>query len=240
MKVAILGMGEVGRALCELYKENKIIPITKDIKDKTKFKNISVLNICIPYNKNFIKNVSKEILNSNSKLTIIHSTVSIGTTEKIKKLTSKNIVHSPIIGSHPFLKDSLKKFTKYIGSSDKESIRLTKTHYNKLRLKYKTISSSKATEIAKLLCTSYYGLCIIWHDYMNDICKKNNIDFSFIKEWNDNYNIGYKEFNLSKYNRPVLDSPKSKKIGGHCVIPNAKLLNGKHPNILIKEILKFQ
>lgn len=239
MKVGILGHGEIGKALHELYKDAKIVPIIRDLKHKKPFDNLNVLNICIPYSNDFGIIVQNKILETNAKLTIIHSTVPIGTTKNIKKNLTHHIIHSPVIGSHPFIKKSLTTFIKFIGSSDHKAIRLAQQHYKLLGIKNKVINSSDSTEAAKLLCTTYYGLCIAWHDYMKFICDEHEIDFSIIKEWNNNYNEGYKKLKLSKYNRPILDHPNGK-IGGHCVIPNAELLNKQHPNNIIKEILKLK
>ena len=240
MKNIVLGVGEVGGALLALYKENKIKVFGKDINDHQVYKNINVLNICIPYDQNFIKNVVDQIKKLNPKLTIIHSTVPIGTTQKIKNLIDVEVAHSPVIGSHPFLKKSLKTFTKYVGVDNKKTFLKAKKHFKQLKIKTKYASSFSHTETAKLLCTTYYGICIAWHYYMNEICKKYNIDFSFIQKWNKNYNKGYLKNKFKKYNRPVLYPPLFKKIGGHCVIPNAELLNKFDSNPFIKEILNFK
>lgn len=240
MKNIILGVGEVGKALYSLYKEKQIKVIKKDLNDKKNINNVSILNICIPYTNDFLKIVVNEINKLNPKLTIIHSTVPIGTSKKIQKETKAHIVHSPVVGSHPFLKKSLKTFVKYIGTDDLTAYLIAKEHFKKLGIKHQFVESFNATEAAKLLCTSYYGLCIAWHDYINQICKANNINFSFIKEWNENYNKGYVKNNGKKYNRPVLDPPLDHKIGGHCVIPNAELLYKHFPNPLLQQILTFK
>jgi UDP-N-acetyl-D-mannosaminuronate dehydrogenase len=237
MNIEIFGVGEVGSALLCLYKEQKLKVFVKDIDIDKSSDSIDVLNVCIPYNKFFIKNVIKEINQKKPKLTIIHSTIPIGTSKKIKQKINSHLVHSPVIGSHPFLKKSLKTFVKYIGSDDKNSLNLAKKHFQKLKIKTKCIKSFEFTEMAKLFCTSYYGLCIAWHHYMYNICKQNNIDFSLIKEWNKNYNKGYKN---TKYVRPVLDAPENGKIGGHCIIPNAFLLNDQYPDDILNQILKLK
>ena len=68
MKVGILGMGEVGKSLFSLYIDNGITPLKKDIKNKKEMGSLSILNICIPYNKNFIQNVVNEISKTNPEL----------------------------------------------------------------------------------------------------------------------------------------------------------------------------
>ena len=39
-------------------------------------------------------------------------------------------------------------------------------------IKTKLVYPSKTSELAKLFCTTYYGLCIAWHGEMAKICKK--------------------------------------------------------------------
>lgn len=242
MKIGILGYGEVGKALDELYKENNIKTVKKDKTSDTNphFKGISVLNVCIPYDYNFINDITVEIERYNPELTIIHSTVPVGVSKRIAINSESNVVHSPVIGSHPFLKESLKAFVKYIGSNDKKALKLAKKHFKKLKIKTKSVNSFSETETAKLLCTSYYGMCIVWHDYINNVCKKNNTSFEFIKEWNLNYNKGYKKLGFEKFTRPILEAPQGGKIGGHCIIPNAKLLNNQFHHLLLDELLKYE
>jgi UDP-N-acetyl-D-mannosaminuronate dehydrogenase len=240
--VGILGGGEVGLSLAKIYKSAKQPFLIKDLKDKETLENISILDICIPYDKNFLSVVKKQIKKSKPKLTIIHSTVPIGTTQKLNKSLKEkfNIVHSPVIGNHPNLDVGIKTFFKYIGFDKLKAASLTVEHYESLKIKYYTIQNSKHTELAKLFCTTYYGICIAWHYEMNKIFENHNLDFSFIKNWTDNYNTGYKKLGSSQYNRPNLIPPKEKKIGGHCVIPNAELLNRNFNISFVKELLKYK
>jgi UDP-N-acetyl-D-mannosaminuronate dehydrogenase len=239
--IGIIGYGEVGKSLFSLYKEKNINPYIKDL-NINQFKNIDILNVCIPYYNNFVFDIVNEINKFNPKLTIIHSTIPIGTTRLIENNINKKckIVHSPIRGNHPKLKKSLKIFIKYIGSNSKKSSLLCKKHFKKLGIKSKLLNSTEHTEAFKLFCTTYYGLCIIWHNEMKKICEKFNLKFNLISKWNNSYNEGYLKLNQKKFNRPVLNPPLNNKIGGHCVMPNAKLLNNIFESNLIKEILKYE
>jgi UDP-glucose 6-dehydrogenase len=87
--IGILGYGEIGKSLFSLYKENNIIPYIKDL-NINQFNKIDILNVCIPYDKNFVIIISEEINKLNPKLIIVHSTVPIGTIRKIEKNISKN------------------------------------------------------------------------------------------------------------------------------------------------------
>jgi UDP-N-acetyl-D-mannosaminuronate dehydrogenase len=229
-KIGILGFGEVGQAIAKFYSAKRG---AKSI--KTRYKNYKIkdlnrndgldgvdfLHVCIPWNENFIKIVKREIAEIKPKLTIIHSTVPPGTTKKIGKMT----VHSPIRGIHPHLYKGIKTFVKYIGADNKKAGELAKKHLGSLGIKTKVFFPSVTTEIGKLLDTSYYGLCIAWHGEMEKICKKFGIDFEkAVTDFNKTYNDGYEKLGKKNFIRPVLYCPKPP-IGGHCVIPNAKILN---------------
>lgn len=239
MRVGILGLGEVGTALLKCYNDRKIEVYTKDVND-SEFPNLDVLNVCIPYTETFTRTVIRQIKSSTPDLVIIHSTVPPGTTNQIDAANVCSVVHSPIRGSHPDLSKSLTTFIKYIGANTKISATKTEEHYKLLGIPHRTVKNTVTTEIAKLLCTSYYGVCIAWHDYMAEVCKASGIDVNFISEWNTTYNLGYQALDLSKYTRPLLQPPENKKIGGHCIVPNAELLNNVMPNAFLDILLKYR
>ena len=240
--IGILGYGEVGSSLCALYKLRGVVPVVKDEFDVVEFQKLDVLDICIPYTDNFVSIVKTEIINSNPSLVVIHSTIPIGTTKKLdaELFFEYSIVHSPIRGNHPNLTESLQTFVKYIGSNNPKASRLATNHFLELGLSFEVADSSEASEAAKLLCTTYYGLCIAWHNEIKKVCDKFNVSLDFIKNWNGTYNEGYESLGLKKFNRPILDPPQNKKIGGHCVVPNAELLDLAVESSLIKEIIKYK
>jgi UDP-N-acetyl-D-mannosaminuronate dehydrogenase len=241
INIGILGYGELGRAVAELYNNKQFKLTIKDINNNTELKDVSILNICIPYNKNFINTVNSAILQANPLLTIIHSTTLPGTTKRLQILQpNKYVVHSPIRGNHPNLNTAIKTFTKYIGSDTEQGFDLTYAHFKILGLSVKRFKNSYSTELAKLLCTSYYGVCIAWHNLAKNLCDENNLNYEEIMtEWNHSYNEGYKTMKMENVVRPVLYPPEQK-IGGHCVIPNAELLRCITDSPFIKEILNLK
>ena len=243
-KIGIIGYGEIGESLekCYLGRDFKIeiIDIHKNINTFTD--NIECLNICIPYTDKFIDIVSEYILKYNPKLTIIHSTVIPKTTQKIISKTKINkVVHSPVRGVHPKLYEGLKTFTKIIGGEDLEAVNLTKQHFDKLEIKYEVFKNSVATELAKILCTTYYGLCITFHYDIFKLCEKHNVPYEEVAtKWNTTYNEGYKKLGMYNVIRPVLYPPKEGKIGGHCVVPNADLCTKFFNSLCLEYILQLK
>ncbi|MFH1657173.1 MAG: hypothetical protein ABH919_01785 [bacterium] len=236
-KIGILGYGEVGRAIAKFYKNPKI----KDLNRDDRLNNVEVLHICVPGNNNFIEIAKKEIKEINPKLTIIHSTVEPFTTKKlIQSLPFKNraIVHSPIRGIHPHPYKGIKIFVKYIGAENEATGKLAKKHLESIGLKTKMFTPAVTTEIGKLFSTSYYGICIAWHREMKKICDKTKVDFEkAVTDFNKTYNEGYIKLGKKNVVRPVLYPPKGK-IGGHCVVPNAKILKQYSKNNIFDFIIE--
>ena len=231
-KIGIIGYGEVGKAIAKFYKKPKI----KDLNRDDGLTGVEILHICIPYTSDFVKIVKKEIKKIKPKLTIIHSTVAPGTTKKIGPMA----VHSPVRGIHPHLHKGIKTFVKYIGADSKKAGNMAKRHLENLGIKAKVFYPSTTTEIGKLLSTTYYGLCIAWHGEMKKICDKYKIDFDkAVTDFNQTYNQGYKKLGKENVIRPVLYPPKNG-IGGHCVVPNAKILNKYLNSKIINLILKYE
>jgi len=225
--ISIIGYGEIGQSLekCYLGKKFNVSILDTNKKIDTITENIDILNICIPYTNEFITIVSSYIKRYTPELTIIHSTVIPETTRTIIKNTNNNnIIHSPVRGVHPNLYEGLKTFTKCIGGENERAVQLTCNHYDDIELKYEIYENSIATELAKILCTTYYGICIAFHNDIHNLCKKYNVSYDDVAtKWNIAYNEGYTKLGMKNVVRPVLYPPKDGKIGGHCVVPNAKL-----------------
>lgn len=235
--ILVVGNGEIGKAILKLYNNNYNVDVIDINSSFVKIDNVDVMNICIPYGKDFVNIVKNYITKFNPELTIIHSTVLPGSTKKIK---TSNIVYSPVVGMHPNLYKSLKTFTKFIGANDSGSLKRVKRHFKKLKIKYKTFKNTKTVETSKIVSTLYYGMCIAFHNDVDLLCKKNNLPFEQIMtEWNTEYNKGYTALGKVNVVRPVLDSPKGK-IGGHCIINNAEIIKNYFKSDIIDYVLKLK
>ena len=235
-KIGILGYGEVGQAIAKFYKK----PFVKDLKRDDGLAGLDILNICIPYSDKFIKIAEKEIKKAKPKITIIHSTVAPGVTKNLAQKFNGMVVHSPVRGVHPNLYKGIKTFIKYIGADNKKAGQLAEKHLKGLGIKTKLFFPSCATELGKILDTTYYGLCIAWHGEMKEICNKFNVDFEkTVSDFNRTYNKGYKKLGMGNVVRPVLFPPKDI-IGGHCVISNAEILKKYFDSLAVDLIIKYR
>ena len=243
--IGIMGYGEVGQSLAEVYRETFFgQPLIKTLDKDELHDNMDVLNICIPLCDNFIDIVIKEIKRTNARLTIIHSTVPPYTTKEIRGRVNKDkedkvaVVHSPIRGVHPDLARSIKTFRKYIGVENHRDAKMALEHFRLMGLKRTGIRKPAViTEINKLISTTYYGVCIAYTDYVQKVLEKYKVDFETFEKFNESYNKGYRRMRMRKVCRPTLYPPQGK-ISGHCITQNAKLLQKCLDHKLIQSLLE--
>lgn len=226
----VLGLGEVGHPLFELLSDaypKQVVGYDNKLRKKKPKLSPTYLHICIPYSKNFLKIVRQYIEEFSPAATIIHSTVPIGTSDEL------NAIHSPVLGRHSSMKEDMKKFVKWFGGSGTDFI---VNHFNRAGFKTRAVPTSQETELLKLLCLAKYGAMLAFTQYQYELCRQHNVLFDHVLEWDRNYNSGTSE----KYHRPLLLPLLGEKIGGHCVIPNTKILNKEHPNQMLAEVLKYE
>lgn len=222
----IIGKGEVGCSLYRVLKKHHPIRI-RDREPLATNAKIRYLHICFPFSKNFIRYVKDYIEEYNPKITVIHSTVPMGTTRQC----GENAVHSPVRGTHPNLDKGLKTFIKYIGGKERREVA---NYFRKARIKTKAYKTPETTELLKILSTTYYAWNIIFCKEVKKICDKYGLNFDEVYTHpNKTYNNGYKKLGKGNVVRPILKSTKGK-IGGHCIIPNCHLLNAKITKIILK------
>lgn len=237
-KIGIVGYGEIGSSIAKVYNsfgnfDVRVVDPFLNFNDD--IEGVEILNICIPFIDNFVEVVKNYIEKSNPSYTIIHSTVSPGTT----KLIGGKVCHSPMRGLHPNLDLGMKTFLKYIGPEDAESAISYQTHLLELGIKSYICKDSKTTEYAKLLDTTYYGMCIAFHSDVAEMCEKEGVEFDEVMTlFNQSYNDGYITLGKTNVVRPVLYP--TKKIGGHCVVPNAKILKDFMDTKIINSILDYE
>ncbi|MCK9370403.1 hypothetical protein M0R04_10885 [Candidatus Dojkabacteria bacterium] len=213
----VIGKGEVGKAIAKIFKAD-----TFDIKNGgMEDGHYDVLHICFPYSETFILDVKKYDRIYSPDIIIVHSTVPIGTTRKL----GYKAVHSPVRGVHPNLEEGIRTFVKYIGATDTETGYEVTQLFEEYDLTPSSICDPEDTEAGKLLSTTYYGWNILFEKLVHKFCKDNSLDFDIVyTDFNNTYNDGYKELAMDYVVRPVLKHIEGE-IGGHCVIPNCKILD---------------
>lgn len=228
MKGIVIGLGEIGFSLYNALDnfDNQLVgyDISEgeiDLNDE-RFKNIDIMNICVPYSDKFIEIVKGYQKQLKPKYTVIHSTVPVGTTRKLKA------IHSPCTGIHPDLEISMKTFWKYLGGKNAGEVA---DYFRRAGMRVYITDKPETTELMKIMSTTMYGVDIEYTKEVKRQCDKYGVPFEFWTLWTENYNEGYKNLGHPEFARPNL-IPNFKKIGGHCVLPNAEILDSKFTKLL--------
>jgi len=241
--VLIVGLGEVGHALYDLFMESGEFDVygydvdkakTRTITGKIELsKKVDVMHICIPCVKQdkFIQATVEYIRKIKPKLTIIDSTVPPGTTQKICETTKASIVDSPIRGMHQNLetmKRDIRFWTKYVGGATSESAKAAKRHFEKLGLKVKILKGPAETELAKIFETTYRAWMIACFQEMHRISRSFGADFEEVVDM------------LADVHRVDLNKPLHfpDVIGGHCLTQNTELLLTVYDSEFLRLILE--
>lgn len=231
MSSLVIGMGEVGKGLFDVLTAHESVAALDKDPEVIGYK-INILHICFPYSDKFSEYVKKYIKLYNPELTIVYSTVPIGTCEKLK------VVHSPVEGKHPSIGLSIQNSARWLGSSDRKLLNKAEKLWKKF-VPVRRMESANFTEWLKLRSTSKYGINLVWTDYEDSVSKKLGMDYSAVRQFDLDYNQMYLRLGMPDYQRYILNPPNGK-IGGHCVRENAMLLNEDYPDDLLEMIVEMK
>ncbi len=214
MKHLVIGLGEVGLAVQKVFRCDGYDLLKKECEEA----HYDIIHVCFPYSDAFEKEVKEYQAIFTPRHTILHSTVPLGTSRKL------NALHSPIRGLHPNLYEGIMTFEKFIGGSQAS---LVAHEFRRHGLKIILCDKQEETEAMKLFDTQYYLECVRFVKRVKEFCTEHDLDFHAVYSMaNTTYNAGYTKLGYPEYVRPVLQ-PIMDEIGGHCLLPNEKLLNKK-------------
>lgn len=226
MTQVVIGLGIVGAAVRDGLgadgwdlRDQDTRPIPSDA---------AVLHIAFPWSPAFVSEVRRyQARQRVDALTIIHSTVPIGTTAEIP-----GAVHSPVWGREPTMAEDVRRMPRWIGgrrAAEAQPI-LTALTTGPVTC----LPSSDQTEALKLLCLAQYGTALAFDRYARDVLAAVGLGPETKAAWDHAYNAHTE----SHLRRPI-PTPEPGPIGGHCVIPGTRLLAGAHPHPLLDGVLRY-
>lgn len=223
--VIVAGLGEVGRPLLKVLADQYRV-IGVDVSPSPEpISKVDVLHVCYPFEiKDFIGETARYIEMFKPALTIINSTVAVGTTRAIAQRTNAPIAHSPVRGKHVRMLDEMRMYSKFVGGIDSASSQLAAEHFQGAGLKTRILASPEATELAKLTETTYFGVMIAWAQELERYCDKAGQSYEEIISFYDEISF----FPKTKYFPGI--------IGGHCVMPNIEILRKFDDSVLLNAI----
>lgn len=219
MKSLIIGKGQIGEALFEIFSKHHECKI-RDVED-LKMPGVEVLHICFPYSKRFVDHVNRYIKQYDPKIIFIHSSVAVGTTDRF----GPSAVHSPERGRFPNLAKEMVVFPKYIGTPYELTWQVASKYIEDCGWKTVRVKDSRMTEFLKLQSNIHLGMEIAWRQEVGRMLESLRLrDTSIYESWEDSYNKGHKDLGHEHLIRPRL---KSDPIGGHCILPCTDILSSQ-------------
>ena len=236
--VLVIGLGEIGGTIYSVLKESQKFKLYGIDVDKNKMEEcgaaeppsrnakLDVLQICIPVpSKNRFIGIAKGLIEKyQPKLTIINSTVPIGTTIELYKQCGGLIAHSPCRGVHKnreYMRKEFSRWTKYVGGATGEAGKAAEEHFALAGLKTKQLANCTDTEFAKLFETTYRTWMIVFFQKMHRLARKYNAVNPDLKIGFDETVDFIEDTHRVRHDRPVMFPDV---IGGHCLLPNSKLM----------------
>jgi UDP-N-acetyl-D-mannosaminuronate dehydrogenase len=178
-----------------------------------------MMHVCIPFvaPEQFHGEVSFYMKKYASRYVVVYSTVLPGTCGRL----GENVVHSPVEGRHPDLIGGFRTFKRFVAGKAYKPIA---DFYTNCGLKVVTFGDARISELGKMLSTTRYGIAMLFAAEQERLCKELGLEFvDVVLEYQRMYNEGYKKLKEDRFVQPLIVPPEGK-IGGHCVVPNAKLL----------------
>lgn len=231
MKTLIIGAGQVGSALKEV-----LLPFHETyIRDVNEFEcnGVEVLQICYPDHQGFDLTTKRYIEQYEPLVTIINSSVKVGTTRKC----GPSVAYSPIRGRHPDngLVSEMPVFTKFVGAV-KENMRvMAQLYFEDCNWEVRTSDNPEALEYLKLMSNVHMGLEIAWRQEVARMMKSFYIEEKDYEAWERSYAEGYMKLGQTHLMRPRM---KPDPIGGHCIIPCTEILKEQYPSKALDFILE--
>jgi len=236
-KVLVVGLGEVGGALYEVLAESGRFELYGYDVDPSRTvhrleeipRPVDYLHVAIPYSQRFPDAVAGYAVEFKPRMVVVHSTVAPGTTRNLHARLGVPVAFSPVRGKHPKLKEHLLFWPKWVaalpGSSAGEAAEHLRAAGFKVRL---CQEAPESLELAKLWETVYRAVMITAWQELHRVARAHGASLRVVAEF-----VG--EVHEVLGDRPVYYPDF---IGGHCLIPNTRILESVHPSKLFEFVLE--
>ncbi|MEM2188791.1 MAG: GDP-mannose dehydrogenase [Nitrososphaerota archaeon] len=237
LRVVVIGLGEVGRPIYEILRERFPEVYGYDLDPSARVdelndipRGVDVLHIAYPFKglREFAGSVVDYAHELGASMVIVHSTVAPGTTRIIQSKIESHVAYSPVRGRHPNLREHLMFWPKWVSAVRWEALELAKKHLEQAGFKVRVAPDPESLELAKLWETVYRAAMIACWQEAHRIAKAVKADIGIIAEF------------VSEVHEVLRDRPiyYPDVIGGHCLIPNTRILYEMTESDLLKFVLE--
>ncbi len=223
--VIVAGLGEVGRPLLRIL-SRAYDCAGIDIAPAQINRPCSVLHVCYPFQiQDFISTTCRYIKKYQPQLTIINSTLGVGTTRAVQERVDKPVVYSPVRGKHAKMEQDVMYYRKFVAGFDPRSTQQAVRHFAGAGIEVATFRTPEIAELSKLVETAWLGILVGWAQEVERMAAECGASYeevnAFIKE-------------VSFLPSHVFPSH----IGGHCVMPNIEILRGRFPSKFLDTVVE--
>jgi len=225
-RTLVVGLGEVGGALAAVLDRKETV-LRHDL-DRVKIEEpIGTMHICVPFQSphQFETVALGYISRFEPALTIINSTVLPGTTRSIAEQSGRPVAYSPVRGKHVRMEEDLLHYCKYVAAPRRADAASAEAHFQAAGMKTRRMTEVESLELAKLAETTYFGVCIAFAQEMNRYAERVGGDYSEAIDFFEEVDFLPRQRYFPGF------------IGGHCVIPNIKLLLQIAPSQALEALL---
>jgi hypothetical protein len=233
MQAVLIGYGEIGGGMFEVLSPYHQIFIHDPAKgydyhaSKAQAQ-IDLLLVALPWSDEFNDLIALQQKIIEPRASLIFSTVPIGTCQKLKAS------HFPIEARHPKIaRDVILNRSHFLGGYNQTVI----DFLDQAELSFSVFKNPAWTEFLKLRSTAVYGVNLEFARYCAGVAQEIGLDWDQVKLYDQAYNQLNINRGTPEFVRPVLNPPQGR-IGGHCVVPNSRILDRQFPSDFLKNIYR--
>lgn len=223
----VVGIGEVGGALANVLERATGPVLRLDLAPREFGVPIDVMHMCIPFTDadRFRRTVADYINRFRPSLTVINSTVIPGTTRSIADMTRAPVAYSPVRGKHVRMEADMRRYRKFVAACDVRTAEHAQEHFRAAGLLTERLGRPETLELAKLAETSYFGVLIAFAQELNRYAGRVGASYSEAARFFEEVDFLPRQTYYPGF------------IGGHCVIPNLRLMEKVAPSQLFEAVL---
>ncbi len=236
VRVLVAGLGEVGRPIYELLAESGKFEVYGVDIDPSRTVHgfdevpagVDFLHVCYPYTGKFLDTTRWYVERYRPRRIIVHSTVAPGTTRKVYEELGIPVAFSPVRGKHPHIKEHLKFWPKWVAALPGEELDAFVEHLEAMGLRVKGSEHPETLELAKIYETVYRAVMIAFWQEAHRSARALGADIAGVAEF------------ISEVHEVLRDRPVyyPAYIGGHCLIPNTRIIKELYPSPLWDFVLE--
>ncbi len=225
-RTLVVGLGEVGGALAQVLERAGPV-LRHDIERRDFDESIGVMHLCFPFDsaQRFEEIAQSYIERFKPELTIVNSTVIPGTTRAIERRSGRPVAFSPVRGKHVRMAEDLLRYKKFVAAADPKIATRANEHFQQAGMRTQLVTQPETLELAKLAETTYFGVIIAFAQELDRYAGAAGADYEQAASFFDE--VDY--LPRTRYFPGV--------IGGHCVIPNIRLMLRVAPSPLLEAVL---